>query len=187
MVSDLKVLKEVGYNMVRKHIKVEPALFYQACDQLGLLLIQDMPSLATSWTVGPDGANPPGTPSLAQDIQNEFDRQLIVHIEQLKSYPSIVIWVIYNEGWGQPWEKYDGVHNVSADFILTDLVRKHDPSRLIDSVTGWHDHGAGDFHVSGLFCMRISDALITRRITTITPRHNVEHRGTLPIVHLTTQ
>lgn len=150
MVYDLKALKEVGYNMVRKHIKVEPALFYQACDQLGLLLIQDMPSLATSWERNPDGPNPSGAPSLEQDVQNEFDRQLTVHIEQLKSYPSIVIWVIYNEGWGQPWEKYNGVHNVSADFLLTDLVRKHDPSRLIDSVTGWHDHGAGDFLVSGL-------------------------------------
>jgi beta-galactosidase/beta-glucuronidase len=102
MVYDLKALKEVGYNMVRKHIKVEPALFYQACDQLGLLLIQDMPSLATSWERNPDGPNPSGAPSLEQDIQNEFDRQLTVHIEQLKSYPSIVIWVIYNEGWGQP-------------------------------------------------------------------------------------
>ncbi|KAL1610139.1 hypothetical protein SLS60_001804 [Paraconiothyrium brasiliense] len=151
MVYDLKALKEVGYNMLRKHIKVEPALFYQAADQLGLMLIQDMPALATSWVYLDDTPKkcPPVslTPSLDPDtVQEEFNRQLEVLVNQLKSYPSIVTWVIYNEGWGQPWEGYDGVHNTSIDAILTDLVRKIDPTRLIDSVTGWHDHGAGDFH-----------------------------------------
>ncbi|KAJ4299411.1 hypothetical protein N0V90_004656 [Kalmusia sp. IMI 367209] len=150
MVYDLKALKEVGYNMLRKHIKVEPALFYQACDQLGLLLIQDMPALATSliWVDNDEAAKAcPGiAPSLESDIQSEFNRQLQILIEQHKNYPSIVAWVIYNEGWGQPWEGYPGIHNPAIDEELTKLVRQHDPTRLIDSVTGWHDHGAGDFH-----------------------------------------
>ncbi|KAF2439624.1 glycoside hydrolase family 2 protein [Karstenula rhodostoma CBS 690.94] len=152
MVSDLKALKEVGYNMVRKHIKVEPALFYQAADQLGLLLIQDMPALSTS-SVKLENEPPKEcpakslTPSLDPDkVQKEFDRQLGVMVRQLKSHPSIVTWVIYNEGWGQPSERYDGVRNTSIDSILTDYVRKIDPTRLIDSVSGWNDHGAGDFH-----------------------------------------
>ncbi|KAF1969264.1 putative beta-galactosidase [Bimuria novae-zelandiae CBS 107.79] len=148
MVFDIKALKEVGYNMVRKHIKVEPALFYQACDQLGLMLIQDMPALATSqvW-VEEWPACPIKAPSLEQrTVQREFDRQLEILIEQHKSYPSIVTWVIYNEGWGQPSEHYDGVQNYTIDYDLTNLVRQHDQSRLVNTVTGWFDHGAGDFH-----------------------------------------
>lgn len=83
MVFDLKALKDVGYNMVRKHIKVEPALFYRACDQLGLLLIQDMPALATSqvW-LGAWPQCPVAAPSLDQvSVQDEFDRQLVDMIE----------------------------------------------------------------------------------------------------------
>ncbi|KAI4613533.1 uncharacterized protein J4E87_009834 [Alternaria ethzedia] len=134
MVYDLKVLKNVGYNMVRKHIKVEPALFYRACDEMGMLVIQDMPSLRPDL---PDGC---GSKRLAgQDAQDEFDRQLALMVEQLKSYPSIFAWTIYNEEWGQdtspPW----------PEFPLTEMVRKIDPTRLVNSVSGWTDHTAGDF------------------------------------------
>lgn len=120
MVYDLKALKEVGYNMVRKHvsspfssstpiqihdinsmtqIKVEPALFYQAADQLGLMLIQDMPAMSTSSVYIKDETQKQcpavsQTPSLDPDAeQKEFDRQLAVMVNQLKSYPSIVTWV----------------------------------------------------------------------------------------------
>ncbi|TVY17848.1 Evolved beta-galactosidase subunit alpha [Lachnellula arida] len=137
MVYDLQVLKKLGFNMVRKHIKVENALFYQACDQMGLLLIQDMPALrplqsytlsnCTSVTYLPDA-----------DQQAEFTRQLEVLVNQHKSYPSIGTWIIYNEGWGQVIQGY-------PEFGLTDLVRSLDPTRLIDSTTGWYDHGAGDY------------------------------------------
>ncbi|TVY40077.1 Beta-galactosidase [Lachnellula occidentalis] len=137
MVYDLQVLKKLGFNMVRKHIKVENALFYQACDQMGLLVIQDMPALrpiqsrtlsnCTSETILPDA-----------DQQAEFTRQLEVLVNQHKSYPSIGTWIIYNEGWGQVIQGY-------PEFGLTELVRSLDPTRLIDSTTGWHDHGAGDY------------------------------------------
>ncbi|GAB0137675.1 hypothetical protein EsDP_00005932 [Epichloe bromicola] len=128
MTYDLKMLKSLGFNMVRKHIKVEPDLFYRACDELGLLVIQDMPSLP------PDVNRPPNA-----EQQAEFERQLGILVNEHKSYTSIGIWVIYNEGWGQlrgtpyPEEK------------LTQVVRQIDPSRLIDSVSGWNDHGFGDF------------------------------------------
>ncbi|RDW57760.1 putative hydrolase [Coleophoma crateriformis] len=137
MVYDLKMLKSLGFNMLRKHIKVENALFYQACDQMGLLLIQDMPALrplqsktfsnCTTVTYLPDG-----------DQQAEFTRQLELLVNQHKNYPSIAAWVIYNEGWGQVITGY-------PEFGLTELVRQLDPTRLIDSTTGWFDHGAGDF------------------------------------------
>ncbi|KAK3330737.1 glycoside hydrolase superfamily [Apodospora peruviana] len=132
MVYDLKVLKDLGMNMVRKHIKVEPDLFYQACDQLGLLVVQDMPSMR------PGEGAPSGDP--APEDQEEFGRQLELMVNQFKGYPSIVTWVIYNEGWGQL------TRGDYPEFGLTDRVRRIDPTRLINSVTGWHDHGAGDFH-----------------------------------------
>ncbi|KAF9891606.1 hypothetical protein FE257_003617 [Aspergillus nanangensis] len=127
MVYDLEVLKDLGFNMVRKHIKVEPALFYRACDELGMLVIQDMPSLIPLQNVLPN-----------EEQQTEFARQLEVLINQFKSFPSIVTWIIYNEGWGQLTDSH-------PEFGLTDRVRELDPSRLISSTSGWVDHGAGDF------------------------------------------
>ncbi|KAN0099295.1 glycoside hydrolase family 2 protein [Hyaloscypha variabilis] len=137
MVYDLEVLKSLGFNMLRKHIKVETQLFYQACDQMGLLVIQDMPSLrplqdyflsnCTSETILPDPAQ-----------QAEFDRQLDILVNQHKSFPSIVTWIIYNEGWGQVIAGY-------PEFGLTDRVMQLDPTRLVDSTSGWYDHGAGDY------------------------------------------
>ncbi|KAG5763394.1 hypothetical protein H9Q72_008496 [Fusarium xylarioides] len=127
MVSDLKLLKKFGFNMVRKHIKYEPHLFYQACDELGLLVIQDMPSLPADGNRKPNDAE-----------QAEFQRQFEILVNQHKSYTSIVTWVIYNEGWGQR----DG----SPEKSLTELLQKLDKSRLINSISGWNDHGFGDFH-----------------------------------------
>ncbi|KAF2643649.1 putative hydrolase [Massarina eburnea CBS 473.64] len=153
MEYDLHVLKDVGFNMVRKHIKIEPGLFYKACDTLGLLVVQDMPSMPTYWYP----SNPPGWPSergkpyyINSTQQEVFEHELARMIEQLKSHPSIVTWVIYNEGWGQ------NIDDIGTDWRLTDLVRSLDPTRLVDSVTGWNDHGAGDYsdnhHYSGALC-----------------------------------
>ncbi|KAK0730211.1 glycoside hydrolase family 2 protein [Lasiosphaeris hirsuta] len=131
MVYDLGLLKGLGMNMVRKHIKVEPDLFYQACDRLGLLVIQDMPCMPATVsmeTSPPDAAE-----------QAEFERQIEVLINEHKSYPSIVTWVIYNEGWGQLREASH------PEFPITTRIRELDPTRLIDATTGWFDHGAGDF------------------------------------------
>ncbi|KAJ5911594.1 uncharacterized protein N7473_000897 [Penicillium subrubescens] len=127
MVYDLKMLKNLGFNTVRKHIKVEPQLFYQACDELGLLVIQDMPSLRPLQGILPNA-----------DQQVEFGRQLELLVNQHKSFPSIATWVVYNEGWGQITSYY-------PEFELTERVKQLDPTRLVDSTTGWFDHGAGDF------------------------------------------
>ncbi|KAK7991617.1 Glycoside hydrolase- family 2- N-terminal [Apiospora saccharicola] len=128
MVYDLEVLKSLGLNMVRKHIKVEPALFYQACDQMGLLVIQDMPAMV-------DGDR---KPDAAQ--QAEWERQFEIMIDQHKSYPSIYTWIIYNEGWGQITKEY------YPEIDLAARTKQLDPTRLVDATSGWFDHGAGDFH-----------------------------------------
>lgn len=137
MTFDLQVLKRVGINTVRKHIKVEPALYYKACDEMGLLVIQDMPSLRPDLPAPGGGC---GSIRLeGPEQQKEFDRQLQMLVEQLRSYPSIFAWTIYNEEWGQatspPW----------PELRLEDLVRELDPTRLINAVSGWTDHRAGDF------------------------------------------
>lgn len=80
MVFDLKQLKDLGFNMLRKHIKVENDLFYRACDELGVLLIQDMPSMPAN-----------RLPNAQQ--QAEWERQLDILIEQHRNYPSIYTWV----------------------------------------------------------------------------------------------
>ncbi|KAK4077471.1 CAZyme family GH2 [Trichoderma aggressivum f. europaeum] len=124
MIYDLKMLKGLGFNT----IKVEPDLFYRACDEIGLMVIQDMPSLTN------DGSRPPNP-----DQQAEFQRQLEILVNEHKSYPSIITWVIYNEGWGQlrgpPY----------PELQLVEVVREIDSTRLIDATTGWNDHGAGDY------------------------------------------
>ncbi|KAH9885686.1 glycoside hydrolase superfamily [Xylariomycetidae sp. FL2044] len=126
MVYDLQMLKNLGVNMLRKHIKVENALFYQACDQMGLLLIQDMPSM------------PLRTPNPEQ--QSEWERQLDILIKQHRNFPSIYTWVIYNEGWGQI------VENDYPEIDLATHVKSIDPTRFVDATSGWYDHGAGDWH-----------------------------------------
>ncbi len=73
--------------------------------------------------------------------QVEFERQLEIMVNEHKSYTSIVTWVIYNEGWGQ-------ITHYHPEFAITERIRQLDPTRLVNAVTGWHDHGAGDFLVS---------------------------------------
>ena len=91
-------------------------------------------------------------------------RQLTDVVDLHKSFPSIYTWVIYNEGWGQ-----SAPNNSAPDIELTPYVRGLDPSRLIDSVTGWHDHGAGDYsdnhHVSGSAAISIRNINRRRRFT----------------------
>ncbi|CAK3807122.1 glycoside hydrolase family 2 [Lecanosticta acicola] len=138
MTYDIHQLKKIGYNMLRKHIKVESPLYYAAADEIGILVIQDMPALrplqshtfpnCTTRTVLPDPAQ-----------QQEFQRQLELLVNQFKSYTSIFTWLIYNEGWGQLTD------NNYPEFALTDIVRNLDPTRLVDATSGWYDHGAGDF------------------------------------------
>jgi len=125
MEYDLKVLKHLGFNMVRKHIKIEPDLFYYACDRMGLVVWQDMPSMN------------PHLPWPTPDQQTEFIRQLKLMITTHLSFPSIVTWILYNEGWGQLR---------SAEVELTPVIKALDPSRPVNSVSGWRDSGAGDFH-----------------------------------------
>ena len=99
MIWEIKWLKDAGFNMLRKHIKVEPARYYYHCDRLGILVWQDMPS----------GFNKAlrnyredhGEPVRLSTSREQHELELRRMIDRLYNHPSIVMWVIHNEGWGQ--------------------------------------------------------------------------------------
>ncbi|WP_238008227.1 AbfB domain-containing protein [Dactylosporangium sp. AC04546] len=122
---DLQAHKDLGFNMVRKHIKVEPQRWFYAADQLGLLVWQDMPAMPTGVV-----------PSAAARTQWELEYDRI--IDQHRSSPSVVMWVNQNEGWGQ----YDQAR-------IANEVKAYDPSRLVNNMSGVNccgsiDGGNGD-------------------------------------------
>ena len=122
--SDIQAMKRYGFNMVRKHIKVEPARWYYWTDKLGLLVWQDMPS-ANSYL--PGNVTPPPVD------KPEYERELKDMVMTHWNSPSIIMWDIFNEGQGQ----FDTPRLVS-------LVKKLDPSRLVNQASGGDHFGVGD-------------------------------------------
>jgi hypothetical protein len=125
--SDIEMTRKLGFNMARKHVKVEPDRWYYWCDKLGLLVWQDMPS--------GDKYIKPNEPDITRSPESgsEFETELQQLVEERGNHPCIVMWVPYNEGWGQ-WET---AH-------VVDRMKKWDPSRLVDDASGWCDRGVGD-------------------------------------------
>ena len=126
---DIEVLKRLGCNMLRKHVKVEPARLYYWCDKLGLMVWQDMPN-GDRHIGGRDRDL-----KRSDESANQFELELKRVIDALRNHPSIIMWVPFNEGWGQ----YDTPR-------IVDLIRKHDPTRLVNNASGWADRGVGDVH-----------------------------------------
>ena len=128
MKYDLVFLKKAGFNMLRKHIKVEPARYYYDADHLGMLIWQDMPSGGSStedrFVTGTSKAEA----VFSSDDMAEQQDELAHMIGDLRAFPSIVMWVVNNEGWGQ----YDSA-------MLARYVKGMDPSRLVDADSGWLD------------------------------------------------
>jgi hypothetical protein len=115
---DIEMTKRLGFNMARKHVKVEPARWYYWCDKLGLLVWQDMVS---------------GDAATNDESKKNYRKELKSMIDALHNHPSIVMWVPFNEGWGQ----YD-TEEVAA------WTQKYDPTRPVNEASGWHDKGSGD-------------------------------------------
>ncbi|HOZ21473.1 MAG TPA: glycoside hydrolase family 2 TIM barrel-domain containing protein, partial [bacterium] len=112
MVYDLEVLKRMGFNMLRKHVKVEPRRFYWHCDRLGLLVWQDMPSGDRS--ISPQDDDIVRSTASASQYYLELERMITSHF----NHPSIVMWVPFNEGWGQ-----------FESGKVVDFIRGLDPTR----------------------------------------------------------
>ena len=123
---DLDVTKQLGFNMIRKHTKVEPARWYYWCDKMGILVWQDMPSGFPK--AGNDRKN-----RITPESAKQFEIELNAMMDSLHNHPSIVMWVPFNEGWGQ----YDTPR-------IAKLVKDKDPTRLVNESSGWDNYGSGD-------------------------------------------
>lgn len=119
MVYDITTLKRMGFDTIRKHLKVEPRRYYALCDRLGMIVLQDMASGAGNLTAR----------------YSFYRREWASVIDTLCNTPSIVMWVPYNEGWGQPGEF------MTRQTLLWTMHR--DPTRLVDGPSGWQDYEGG--------------------------------------------
>lgn len=124
---DIEKTKEMGFNMIRKHVKVEPARWYWHCDRLGMLVWQDMPSIADNSTNVWDNRtyeNGTDTP-VTEDGKANYYKEWAEIIDAFKVFPCIVTWVPFNEAWGQfDTEK------------VVQFTREQDPTRLINYASG---------------------------------------------------
>lgn len=159
LVFDLLRMRELGFNGVRKHVKVESRRFYDHADRLGMLVVQDAVnggkprhSLRQSRFVMSldlqfgDTSRHALTAAGRQHPQNRkiFESDLMGMIDLLSPHPSVICWSIFNEAWGQ----YQ-TNRIEA------MVRVADPTRLVDAASGWHDQGGGDFRSRHRYVLKL--------------------------------
>jgi len=126
---DVETTRAMGFNMARKHVKIEPLRWYYHCDRLGLLVWQDMPS-GDAYI----GHNDPDIERTAQSAHNYY-RELGELVRDFGNHPSIIMWVPFNEGWGQ-----------FQTNEVTAWLKQLDPSRLVNQTSGWADRGGSDVY-----------------------------------------
>lgn len=158
MIEDIVLMKRMGFNMLRKHIKIEPARWYYHCDRLGMLVIQDFVNNGAPYNPLLIALAPFFNFHFKDDNERVYARfgqgdpsSRSFFRSQLKEVPatlhnivSLCAFVLFNEGWGQ----FDSLS-------LTRELRKIEPSRLIDSDCGWYDQGEGDFSGKHIYFKRI--------------------------------
>jgi hypothetical protein len=146
LIFDIQTMKDMGFTMLRKHIKVEPLRWYHHCDRIGMLVWQDMVNGG-----GPYRRRVVELPAVSPVRFDDRHRRLFSReddharaqwlsetretVELLRNSPCVAAWVPFNEGWGQ----FDANE-------VAETVRLLDPSRPVDHASGWHDQGGGDFH-----------------------------------------
>lgn len=133
LVYDIKKTKDFGFNMIRKHVKVEPARWYTHCDQLGIIVWQDMPSGGNSprWINQRyfDGVEAVRSPESEANYRKEWKEI----IDYLYNYPCIGVWVPFNEAWGQ-----------FKTVEIAQWTKEYDPSRLVNPASGGNFYTCGD-------------------------------------------
>ena len=147
---DIELAKKTGFNMIRKHIKIESFRWYYHCDRLGMIVWQDMVNGGTTYNMPWVCYMPTALPVLGRKIKDNlyhmfsrkseegrkaWEEECRQTIEHLYNVPSISTWVPFNEAWGQ----------FDAERIAND-VKAQDPTRMVDHASGWFDQKAGDFN-----------------------------------------
>lgn len=142
--NDVRIMKKMGFNMLRKHIKIEPLNWYYYCDKYGMIVLQDMVNGG-----GVYGAEVSVLPFIGVNLDDTrysnfhredaygrqmYDQELDEMIHLLYNCPCIAVWVPFNEGWGQ----FDSVK-------YYEKLKAMDSTRLVDTASGWHDRGSSDF------------------------------------------
>ncbi len=132
MLYDIEFLKSAGFNMIRKHIKVEPRRYYYHCDRLGMMLWQDQPSAGhgPSWTMLMEN---PKDAEWPDEHHQQYMRELEDMVDNLENHPSIAVWVPFNEAWGQ--------HRTVE---VGRWLQQRDPSRLVNVASGGNFFPVGD-------------------------------------------
>ena len=149
---ELSEVKALGFNLLRKHAKIEPQRWYYHCDRLGLIVWQDIVNGGSAYNLWfvtyltnvlqpllrrfPDGKAAYSLLSRAKPVgREEYAHELADTVQALRCHPCIACWVPFNEGWGQ----FDAGKAVQA-------LRTLDGTRLVDEASGWFDQGGGDVH-----------------------------------------
>ena len=138
LMFDILKTREIGFNMIRKHTKVEPARWYRHCDSLGMLVWQDMPSGDMNFSTDKWITNPslePVDKTRTTASEEIYRRELKAMIDNFRVFPCIVVWVPFNEGWGQ-----------FKTVEIANWTKAYDPSRLVNPASGGNFHAVGDLH-----------------------------------------
>ena len=147
LLHDIELARSMGFTMLRKHIKLEPARWYHHCDRLGMLVWQDLVNGGRSYR--PEVITLPALLPLRledtgqrahrrfgrEDAEGraQFEAEMVETVQHLRNVPSLAAWVVFNEGWGQ----FDAAE-------MAERMRKLDDTRVIDHASGWYDQGGGD-------------------------------------------
>ncbi|GAP13020.1 beta-galactosidase/beta-glucuronidase [Longilinea arvoryzae] len=164
MLYDIEYVRNLGCNMIRKHIKVEPLRWYAACDRLGMIVWQDMPNggridgmpvaIAAQafgfWRSDRRWLSRFGRAEEANRVEYRADLQAMV--DHLYNAACLAVWVPFNESWGQFHAKE-----------TAQWLKGYDPTRLVDHASGWFDQGGGDFQSKHIYFKKLSRPRPDRR------------------------
>jgi hypothetical protein len=178
MLCDIRKMKDLGFNMLRKHIKIEPARWYYHCDREGMAVWQDMINGGRKYDFSITGLLP-FFGAKVDDSQKNYKRfgrgdaegrakyyeELDGMISLLYNAVSIGVWVPFNEGWGQ----FDSLKAV-------DFIRERDRSRIIDHASGWHDMGGGDLKSLHIYFKPVKIAADNKRAAVLSEFGGYSHQ-----------
>lgn len=170
--DDILTAKKLGFNMLRKHIKVEPEIFYHLCDKLGMVVFQDMVnnsgySYIFDTVLPTIGMKRFPDRNLHKNRRSRkfFKEHMYATMEHLYSFPSVLYYTIFNEGWGQ----------FSSDEMY-EKAKKFDPTRIIDSTSGWFVRAKSDVDSRHVYFKAVKLGIVTERPIVISEFGGYSHR-----------